>query len=179
MPSTNPPYTEEALVGLLKQKDKAAFSVLYDNYSAALYGVVYKIVANEELARDVLQEAFVKIWKNSEKYDRGKGSLYTWMLNIARNSAIDKLRSKHLKYNIQTLDEGVYRAKGTSTDPNTDRIGLREIVEGLDPRLREVIELAYFGGLTQDEISQQLEIPLGTVKTRARKALQELRKYFN
>src|SRR5476649_2115117 len=87
-------YNEEELVLLLKQQSREAFNYLYKQYSAVLYGVVNKVVYDEQTAQDVLQDVFVKIWTNIDQYDAKKGRIYTWMINIARNAAIDKLRSK-------------------------------------------------------------------------------------
>jgi RNA polymerase sigma factor (sigma-70 family) len=173
-------YSEEELVALLYQKDMKAFEYLYDNYSDALYGITLKIVrGDEDLAHDVLQEAFVKIWKNFEKYDRQKSSLFTWMLNITRNHAIDTLRSKRYKYEIQSLDNNVRIAEPLAGQTNTDTLGVKQAVETLlEPEQQQVIDAIYFNGLTQEEAAKELNIPLGTVKTRVRIALRELRKIF-
>ena len=171
---------EVQLVSSLKQRDKAAFGKLYDNYSGALYGVILRILNNEEeMAQDVLQDSFVKIWNNFESYDSSKGSLFTWMLNIARNTAIDKTRS--LKRNpIQSLDQNVHLMESSPGHLiNVDQIGLKETVDKLKPEHKIIIQMAYYGGMTQEEISTELKIPLGTVKTRARAALTELRRILN
>ena len=90
-------YSEEELIYLLKNRDQPAFSYLYDNYSGALFGIIYKMLEDRELAEDVLQEAFVKIWNNFSNYDSLKGRLFTWMLNITRNLTIDTVRSKGIQ----------------------------------------------------------------------------------
>ncbi len=169
-------YTEAELVGLLKERRQSAFSYLYDNYSGALYNVVLAIVPDRDIASDVLQEVFVKIWKQCESYDSSKGRLFTWMMNIARNASIDMLRSKGYQNSQQNreLKETVYDSAG-STATNTDRIGLRKVVHTLKDDYKILIELSYFEGFTQDEISKMLNIPLGTVKTRLRNALLQLR----
>ena len=170
---------EEELVSLLQNKDRDAFGILYDNYSSALYGIVLKIVSRSETAEDVLQEAFIKIWKNISSYDKNKGRLFTWMLNIARNTAIDALRAKGEKYQIQNIDDSVYQVdKKSSTSMNVDRIGVKQNVQMLKPEHRVIIDMAYYGGCTQEEISKELNLPLGTVKTRMRNAIIELRKIF-
>jgi len=169
-------YSEAELVMLLKQRTQSAFSYLYDNYSSTLYTVIVSILQDRELANDVLQEVFIKIWKQIEQYDAEKGRLYTWMINISRNASIDTLRSK--SYNLQKqnreLTENVYSAAGTSII-ETDKIGLRKVITNLKEDQKVLVELAYFQGYTQDEISQLLNIPLGTVKTRLRSALIQLR----
>ncbi len=169
-------YTETELVQLLRQRSEAIFSYLYDNYSGALLSIILNIVTEEELANDVLQEVFVKIWKQIDSYDSTKGRLFTWMLNIARNASIDMIRSKSFQNSRQNreLTEDVYSAGGTS-ETRTDQIGVRKMVHNLKEEYKVLVELSYFQGYTQDEISKMLNIPLGTVKTRLRTALIQLR----
>lgn len=172
-------YSETELVQLLKQRSKAAFDYLYDNYSGALYNVILSILQDKELAADVLQEVFIKIWKQIDKYDATKGRLFTWMVNISRNTCIDTLRSKG--YNAQKqnreLTENVYDAAG-EINIEINNIGLRKIVHTLKNEYKVLVELAYFQGYTQDEISKILNIPLGTVKTRLRSALIQLKGFL-
>lgn len=169
-------YTEQELVALLKERRQPAFSYLYDNYSGALFSVIHAIIPDRDMAGDVLQEVFVKIWKQTESYDATKGRLFTWMMNIARNASIDLLRSKNYQNSTQNreLTESVYEQVG-STITNIDRIGLRKLVHTLKDEQKLLVELSYFEGYTQDEISKMLNIPLGTVKTRLRAALLQLR----
>ncbi|MBP9215236.1 MAG: sigma-70 family RNA polymerase sigma factor [Chitinophagaceae bacterium] len=161
---------------LLKQRHQSSFSYLYDNYSSALYTVILNVVKDETIAADTLQEVFVKIWKQIESYDDSKGRLFTWMMNVARNASIDTVRSKAFQNSKQNneLTENHNDVLG-STQTNTDAIGLRKIVYTLKEEHRTLIELSYFQGYTQDEISKMLQIPLGTVKTRMRTALTQLR----
>jgi RNA polymerase sigma-70 factor (ECF subfamily) len=177
-----PAYSEEQLVALLRSGSRDGFNYLYKNYSAVLYGTILKIVHDEDTAQDVMQEAFVKIWHNIGQYDSGKGRIYTWMLNIARNSAIDKLRSKGeiMKGKIQTGEEVVNNLAATQkTEQQTDTIGLRSMVAGLRPEYHSIVDLAYYKGYTLDEISKTLDVPLGTVKTRMRAAMKQLREKFS
>ena len=169
-------YSEAELVMLLRQRQQTAFSYLYDNYSGALHAVILNIISDYDLASDVLQEVFVKIWRQIDSYDDMKGRLYTWMLNIARNASIDTLRSKGFQNNKQNreLTENVHDSAG-STQTMTDKIGLRKLVHQLKEEHKVLIELSYFQGFTQDEISKMLDLPLGTVKTRLRTALSQLR----
>ena len=169
-------YQECELVLLLKQRKELAFNYLYDNYSAALYSVIINIVPDRELSNDILQEVFVKIWRQIETYDVTKGRLFTWMLNIARNASIDALRSKNFQQRQQNkeLTEHIDETGG-STQTDTDKIGLRKIVCKLKAEHRVLVELSYFEGFTQEEISKMLNIPLGTVKTRLRTALIQLK----
>ena len=169
-------YSEAELVLLLKQRDQTAYSYLYDNYSGALLSVIHNIVAEVELANDVLQEVFIKIWRQIESYDDTNGRLFTWMLNISRNASIDTVRSKGYQNSQQNqeLTEVKQEAAGSTQLP-IDQIGLRKVVHQLKEEYRVLVELAYFQGYTQDEIANMLGIPLGTVKTRLRNALIQLR----
>lgn len=173
-------YNEEGLIDSLKEKDQKAFRHLYDNYSSALYGVIVTIIGDDSLSSDILQETFVKIWKNFDSYDAGKGRLYTWMINIARNSAIDYLRSSGFKKQKTTIElSDVSERRGfAGNTPKVEQIGLQKIVSELDQKLMKVIDLSYFKGYTQDEIAKELNIPIGTVKTRSRNALYQLKKIF-
>lgn len=171
-------YTEVELVNGLKARDQQIFGYLYDNYAPALYGVVLKVLSDETMASDVLQEVFVKIWRSIEKYDVEKGRLFTWMLNIARNTAIDSLRSKSHKFDqkIQELSNDVYQHTSQLTvHPSVDHLGLTKVLEKLNKEQRIIIDLAYYKGCTQEEIARVLDIPLGTVKTRMRNAIIQLR----
>jgi len=169
------------LIRLLKSRDRAAFEYFYDRYSSAVYGVIFKIVKIEELSEEVLQDAFLKFWDKIADYNPEKGRLFTWMLNLTRNMAIDKIRSKEFKgirktddisHNVHIFDEG-YSEKNKS-----EFIGVKELVEQLSPDQRQIIDLMYFQGYSQSEIAEEFEIPLGTVKTRAKAAMQKLKELF-
>ena len=175
-------YTEEELIALLRSGSRDGFNYLYRNYSAVLYGVIQRIVGDEETAQDVMQEAFVKIWNNIGQYDASRGRIYTWMLNISRNAAIDKLRTRGeiMRSKIQTGEDAVNNLQNTRrTEQQTDTIGLRSMVAGLRPEYHTIVQLAYFKGYTLDEVSKELNVPLGTVKTRMRAAMQQLRQQFS
>lgn len=172
-------YNEGELISGLRNHDEQAFSYLYDNYGSALFGIIYKLVEDKELAEDIMQEAFIKIWNNVESYDSTKGRLFTWMLNITRNLTIDTLRSKSYKKqakihnNENAVDNFVDISSGAD---RFDSLGIRKHLSNLKNDQKQIIDLAYFSGFTQDEISKKLSIPLGTVKTRMRTAIMALRK---
>ncbi|MES2761960.1 MAG: sigma-70 family RNA polymerase sigma factor [Bacteroidota bacterium] len=171
-------YHQDELIVLIKERNQKAFAYLYDNYSKALFGVINNIVNDQEESEDVLQNTFLKIWNNFDSYDAAKGRLYTWMLNISRNMAIDCTRSKHekIKNKIQEPTDSVYHKNNLFVeDKSHESIGLKTIVDNLKEDQREIIDLAYYQGYTQDEISKKLNIPLGTVKTKVRQALLTLR----
>lgn len=174
---TDPTYREQDLVMLLRRRDRQAYAQLYDRYSGALYNIICQIMPDRELGNDVLQDVFVSIWRKIESYDESKGRLFTWMLNIARNAAIDTLRSKGYRNNKMNreMPEDDAPGIGQTEQPNVDNIGLRKMVNGLKEEHRILVDLAYFKGYTHDEIAKETGIPLGTVKTRIRSALIQLR----
>lgn len=159
------------------QGDKAAFAELYDRYSAALFGVVLKVVQENDRAEEVLQDTFVKIWRSSSSYDPSKGRLFTWMLNIARNTALDVVRSADFRRSakVQPIGSNVYRTGGEDLRDQMDHIGVDSILGTLPPEQREVIDMAYYQGWTQQEIADRTGTPLGTVKSRTRAAFNHLR----
>jgi len=174
--------SEEELVRALKAQETIAIQALYDMYSGALLGVISRIILQPEVAEDLLQETFIKIWNSAESYDSSKGRLFTWMMNVARNLSIDKLRSKDFKNSNknQDIENNVdFIDAQKKVTFNADLLGLREMVVALKPEFTTVLDLVYFKGYTHMEAAEELELPLGTVKTRIRMAIMELRKYFN
>lgn len=172
--------TELNLIELLQNGENNGYEKLYDNYAPMLFGIICRIVGNNEEAENLLQDCFIKIWRNIQQYDATKGRFATWLINIARNTAIDFTRSKVYIHRLknQTVENIVSYRQELTTAMHTDTIGLRQIVNTLTPQCREVIEWMYFEGYTQQEISEIFNIPLGTVKTRARMGLMSLRTYF-
>ena len=173
--------TQDDVLLLIQKKDSKAYSVLYDMYSKSLFAVILNLVKDKEEAEDVLQEVFVKIWKNMESYNESKGRFYTWALNIARNTSIDKLRSKNFnnsKKNL-TADNFVHILDDSNKMVNMiNTIGIQEFVQKLKPKCIAIIDLLFFKGYTQLEAAEELQIPLGTVKTNNRNCINELRKYL-
>jgi RNA polymerase sigma factor (sigma-70 family) len=172
--------SEEELVARLRVPENAAVTQLYDMYSAALYGVILRIVKDNEIAEDVLQECFVKIWSSFSSYDATKGKLFTWLINIARNLAIDKIRSRQYRVGSKTqaLDKSQVQYTADSNSFRPEHIGIKELTEKLNPDQKKVIDMMYFDGFTQSEVALELDIPLGTVKTRARAAIKALGKFL-
>ena len=173
--------TQEDILPLILKKDDKAFTTLYNMYSKSLYSVITNLIREQEEAEDVLQEVFVKIWKNIESYNESKGRFYTWILNIARNTAIDKLRSKSFNNSQKNLsaDNFVHLLDDSNKLTNRiDTIGIQEFVKKLKPKCIQLIELLFFQGYTQQEASDELEIPLGTVKTQNRNCINDLRNYL-
>jgi RNA polymerase sigma factor (sigma-70 family) len=169
---------EQDLIKALSSKDRAALSYLYDHYSGALYGVILRIVRKESIAEEVLQDVFIKIWERFHSYDAAKGKLFTWMLNIARNQAIDKTRSKEISNEQKTsgIENVVSRIdRREFNETAVDGIGLTEVLKKLPEEQKFVVEYLYFQGYSQSELAEEFNIPLGTVKTRLRLAMQHLR----
>ena len=164
---------------MLKHRDNKAVGYLYDNYSSALYSIIVQILSGDvELANDVLQEVFINIWRKIDSYDQTKGRLFTWMLNIARNASIDTLRSRTYQNDKKnqpmpgSVDE---QLNGQTAQLNVDNIGFRKVLGQLKEDQRVLIDLAYYKGYTHEEIAAIQNMPLGTVKTRIRNALIQLR----
>lgn len=169
----------DLLVKKFQQKDSVAFETLYGMYAENICGVIYTIVKDKERAQELCQDVFVKIWEKSSSYDASKGRFFTWILNIARNTAIDELRSKsnkNSKRNLQ-LDSFVGMLKQDNNLENqVDTIGLKSLLKGLKEKCVHLIDLLYFQGYTQKEAAEELEKPIGTIKTRIRACISEIRK---
>jgi len=174
--------SEEELVRALQNREKIAVEALYDMYSSSLFGVISRIITDVATAEDVLQETFVKIWHSFSSYSTEKGRLFTWMVNIARHLAIDKLRSKDFKNQNknQELENNVtFIDEQRNTVYKPELLGIKDLVQTLKPDQKLILELVYFKGYTHVEAADELGIPLGTIKTRLRMAILELRKHFN
>jgi RNA polymerase sigma-70 factor (ECF subfamily) len=171
--------TEQKIIDLLDKGDKRALDLLYENYSNSLYGVILKITINEEIAQDALQETFIKVWKNAHKYDPKKAKLFTWLFRIARNTAIDKLRSFNNRYQkeVQIDTSNVYILP--SSNLNQDVLDIKEHVGRLEEKYQIVLDALFFQGMTQQEASDELDIPLGTIKSRLKIGLRELKKVYD
>jgi RNA polymerase sigma-70 factor (ECF subfamily) len=175
-------YNETDLVTRLNNGDQQAMSELYDRFSGAILGVIMKIITDQATAEDVLQETMLKIWNNIGSFDTAKGRLFTWMINIARNQAIDKTRSKNFKNSSQnsSLEDSVYVSETVpSAGASVDTMDVQNWLLHLPEENRHLMRLAYFMGYTQEEISKELDMPLGTVKTKIRNSLILLRKKLN
>ena len=170
---------EQQIIQLLKQEDQRALNLLYENYSDSLYGVIMKITNNQEIAEDALQETFIKVWKNAQKYDASKAKLFTWLYRIARNTAIDKLRSFNNRFQkeIQIDNSNVYILP--TMNLNQDIIDLKKHVGRLEDKYQIVLNALFFEGMTQQEASEELDIPLGTIKSRLKIGLRELKKVYD
>ena len=170
---------EKEIVTLLAPGDKKAITLLYDNYSDALYGVIKKIITDDDTAQDVLQESFIKIWRYAKKYDSSKAKLFTWLYRIAYNTAIDKVRSLKNKdgNEVQIDKSSVYKI--SAGELNEDVLDIQKHLKSIDEKYQIVINALFFEGMTQQEASEELDIPLGTIKSRLKIGLRELKKIYN
>jgi RNA polymerase sigma-70 factor (ECF subfamily) len=176
--------SDEALVALLGRREVRALEVLYDRYGDYVYSVSLRVVGDAQLAEDVAQEVFLRLWRRPDLFDAKRGRFVTWLLSIARNRAIDERRSRGRRFRHETppgVASEELLANVPADDPgdsavlSDDRVVVQRALSSLPPEQRLAIELAYFGGYTQQEIAAGLHQPLGTVKTRIRLGLQKLR----
>lgn len=173
---SNKPPIEENIIAKLLNGNEEAISLIYDNYGAVLFGICRRMLGNKEDAEEVFQEAMIKIWRYGKSYDPSKARLYTWMVNVTRNTCIDQIRKNDREPQIQDVESNVHKVNAVhQTELPVDHIGLKKELAKLRSEDRRVLELAYFQGFTQGEIAKKLKVPLGTVKTRARKAINELK----
>ena len=172
---------DEELMVMVTEGRTEALEALYDRYAGVCYGLALRILGDREDAEEVVQDTFVSLWRRAATYDRRHGRPCSWLLKIARNRAIDELRRRGSPRRPRQVPRGAPElARGPdSVEDVTGIMELRSIVggalEGLPPDQREVLEMAYMGGLSQREISERTGVPLGTVKTRTRLALKKLR----
>lgn len=172
----------EEFADLLSAEPAKAITILYDRFSPALFGVAFRILGSEPMAEDAIQDTFVKVWQHRHQYDPKKGTVFTWLLNIVRRVAIDKTRSASYKKEKRTDGSSAWESQelqGHHWMPEIETIGLRGMVNSLDEKQQEVIDLIYFQGFTHKEVQERLNIPLGTVKSRIRLAMKKLRSFFD
>jgi RNA polymerase sigma-70 factor (ECF subfamily) len=172
---------DEDIVVLMVQNPQQAMPLIVGKYGETLFGVLLRMTGERELAEDLLQDSMVKVWKNASSYNAERGRLFTWLIGIARNTAIDYLRVQKNQQQRQSvsLDSPVYSERiGSLADEGYASIdsGLAETIQKLDDKYRQIIDLLYLQGYTQQQATDILGIPLGTVKTRAQAAIRELRK---
>ncbi|MBB4078152.1 RNA polymerase sigma-70 factor (ECF subfamily) [Lewinella aquimaris] len=178
MPATGNSDNQAVLLKLLLAKDEAGMRYLFDHYGGALNLIISRIVTDPEVGQEVLQDVLMRIWQNIDKYEPDKSRLYTWMARIARNASIDRVRSKSYRKGGKTdqIDAVVVNHDNLSESMSVEHIGLAKLLNNLDTKHRSIIDLLYFKDYTQAETAEALDLPLGTVKTRSRRALQQLRK---
>jgi RNA polymerase sigma-70 factor, ECF subfamily len=172
---------DEDLMQLVAGGDARAFEVVYERHATAVFSLAYRICGVHAAAEETAQEAFLAIWRSGARYDRSKGSVRTWLLGVVHNRAIDMLRRATVHDRRRTADEQAAErvAAPERTDVEAARReearSVRTLIDALPADQRRVIDLAYFGGFTHEQIASMLELPLGTVKGRMRLALEKMR----
>lgn len=169
---------DQNIIRGLQSGDHSAIEKIYDHYAGALLGIILRMNYPEEIAKEILQEGFTKIWKNGHSYDPAKGRLFSWMVRIMKNTAINYVNIKSEKKQAQVISIDSLVENNRIQTFNIDVLDIKGKVGQLEPQYKKLIELIYFKGYTQQEASDHLEMPLGTVKTRIRKALNELRNVY-
>lgn len=183
-PSERSAATDDELMASLIAGDISALEELYDRYSSLVFSVSLRVLYDRQLAEDVTQEVFLRLWRRPQSFDPTRGRLLSWLMSVTRNRAIDEHR--RLARRVRTEDPSDEPLPDQSENDGRDdpqlalaltelRWKVREAMQSLPPAQRQVIELGYFGGLTQVEIAERTGLPLGTVKTRVRLAMNKLR----
>lgn len=169
---------DQFILKRMQNSQSEAIELMYERFADSLYGIALSVLKNEEDAQDVLQDSFVKGWRRLASYDANKGTLFTWLLNITRNTAIDKMRiiGKRNVKEVEITENNVENHTGLEFNP--DFLDLRKHLGSLDVKYQEVINALFFRGMTHQEASDELGLPLGTIKSRYKIAMRELRKIF-
>jgi RNA polymerase sigma-70 factor, ECF subfamily len=174
--------TDLELLTRISNKDPEALKLIYKRYERPIYTFAYRIVKDAMLAEEVVQELFMRIWNSAERYDAGQGLLSSWMFTVTRNLAIDALRRRQTRTS-QQVTEAEQLNREPDPEPDTGAIAtanivgeqVRSAIKTLSDDQQEVMELIYFNGYTQQEVSEKCDIPLGTVKSRVRLAMKALK----
>jgi RNA polymerase sigma-70 factor (ECF subfamily) len=172
---------DEDLMALVRDGDARAFEVIFDRHGGQAFSLAYRMCGRRAMAEDIVQEAFVSLWRSGARYDRARGSVRSWVLSAVHNRAIDAFRHESAKSALDVRDDGI--AERLESEERTDREAerrddarqVRTALEELPGEQRQVIELAYFGGFTHTQIAEMLSLPAGTVKGRMRLGLSKLR----
>ncbi|KAA0227270.1 sigma-70 family RNA polymerase sigma factor [candidate division KSB1 bacterium] len=177
--------SDDELLGAMAQREQQALAELYDRYATVLYTLALKIVGNASTAQDVVQEAFLTAWRKAALYSQKRGNVRTWLIVLCRNLAIDHYRAKmrlaSRRVEMESVGEILIEHDQSPAEAAVAREDgrlLQQALEQLPREQRDVIELAYFRGLSQSEIAEETNTPLGTVKTRTRQAMMKLRGYL-
>lgn len=168
---------ENQIIFLLKERDKKAIQLIFEHYGPVLLNIILRVVRDKPMAQDTLQEALLKIWRNGHSYKAESGSLFTWLTRVCRNAAIDKTRTKdfRLSERSNTSVDLVSISELNVQEEGTERLYMRQLIDQLPSAQQKLIDLSYFQGYTQKEIAKLMDMPLGTVKTKIRMAIKNLR----
>ena len=174
---------DEELISFVGQGDAKAFTTLYDRHGHAAFSLAYRVVGDRQAAEDLAQEAFLKLWRSATSYRRERGSVRTWLLSIVRNRGIDQLRAQASRRRTQDrIEASAPRSQPSEafaeTWRNSQRDQVRDALNTLSLPQLKVLELTYFSGYTHVQVSELLDVPLGTIKGRMRLGLKKMRDYF-
>lgn len=176
--------SDEELMERLSLRDRQAFEEIFDRYGNLVYSTALRVLRDPHLAEDISQEIFVRLWRKPDRYVAERGRFLTWLISVTRNRAVDEVRARGRRQRYETTSPEEQERElpaGTADDPSLSaQLGeqrriVRDALADLPPEQRQAIELAFFGGFTQQEIAEMLAQPLGTVKTRIRLGMQKLR----
>jgi RNA polymerase sigma-70 factor (ECF subfamily) len=170
---------EEDIIQLLRDRDEKGLSLIYDHYAATLNGIIVRIVKSPNEAEEILQQTFLKVWNGIDTYDNEKSTLYTWMARIARNTAIDKVRLKSFENQQKTESLNLPVHDNDRDYINTNEIDVNTLTANLDKKYKDVIDHVYLMGYSHADAAKKLDIPVGTVKTRLRFAIKELKNHLS
>jgi RNA polymerase sigma-70 factor, ECF subfamily len=175
---------DEDLLSFVGQGDSEAFTILYDRYGRAAFSLAYRVMGERQAAEDLVQDAFLKLWRSATSYRPERGSVRTWLLSIVRNRSIDQLRSHASRRRMQDrIEASAPRSQPSEafaeTWRNSQRDRVRDALNTLPPEQLKVLELAYFSGYTHAQVSELLDVKLGTIKGRMRLGLKKMRDYFD
>ena len=179
-------WTDEALMVAVTNHDDTAFAVVYDRYVDLVYSTSLRVLADTQMAEDVTQDVFVRLWRRPESFIAERGRFLSWLMSVARNRAVDELRARgrrrRRESDILSPSDEAHSVVADGDDPlksaqlHEEQVAVREALRTLPQEQRVALELAYFGGLTQQEIAAHLHEPLGTIKTRIRLGMMKLRR---
>ena len=174
---------DENLISFVGQGDAEAFTILYDRHGRAAFSLAYRVMGERQAAEDLVQDAFLKLWRSATSYRPERGSVRTWLLSIVRNRSIDQLRSHASRRRMQDrIEASAPRSQPSGafaeTWRNSQRDQVRDALNTLPPEQLKVLELTYFSGYTHVQVSELLDVPLGTMKGRMRLGLKKMRDYF-
>lgn len=170
---------ETEIISLLSKQDKRAVKLIFDFYGSALLNIIYRIVEDKSMSEDVLQQVLVKVWQNAHSYNVEKAGLYSWLVAISRNTALDKRKTRDFRESQKSKSsvQVVTLENRASGENSLEKLMARQLLEQLPDKYRLLIDMSFFEGYSHQEIADKLEVPLGTIKTRIRFALKHLRSF--
>ena len=168
-------HTAEEILTYIRARDEKGLRLLYQHYSGSLYGMALRILQQEEYAEEALQNTFLKVWNHIDQYNDDRSTLFTWMANILKNSCIDIKRLQSFQKQSKTDSLQIHVHDNRTSAINSSNLDVQQLLIGMDEKYQQVLEYLYIQGYSQSELSQELDLPIGTIKTRVKKAMELLR----